>query len=78
MLHQQGLRSPVTDLFGKRGRQWLAHVKVPAKAKETVVVCCRLIDGYTREIEEQNRQLRVEALKDARARWLLTIPGIGV
>ena len=24
VLHQQGLRSPVTDLFGKRGRLWLA------------------------------------------------------
>jgi transposase len=78
VLHQQGLRSPVTDLFGKRGRQWLAAAKLPAQAKETVTVCCRLIDGYTKEIEEQNRQLSVEVLKDARARWLLTIPGIGV
>src|ERR1700726_777462 len=24
VLHQQGLHSPVTDLFGKRGRLWLA------------------------------------------------------
>jgi transposase len=78
VLHQQGLRSPVTDLFGKRGRQWLAGVKLPAKARETVTVCCRLIDGYTKEIEEQNRQLSVEALRDGRARWLMTIPGIGV
>jgi transposase len=78
VLHQRGLRSPVTDLFGKRGRQWLAAAKLPAQAKEAVTVCCRLIDGYTKEIEEQNRQLSVEVLKDARARWLLTIPGIGV
>ena len=56
----------------------LAEAKLPAKARETVTVCCRLIDGYTREIEEQNRQLSVEAVKDARARWLMTIPGIGV
>jgi len=78
VLHQQGVRSPVTDLFGKRGRQWLAEVKLPAKATETVTVCCRLIDGYSQEIEEQNRQLSGEARNDARARWLLTIPGIGV
>lgn len=78
VLHQQGLRSPVSDRFGKRGRQWLGKVKLPEKAQETVVVCCRLIDGYSKEIAAQNRQLSVEAGKDARARWLMTIPGIGV
>src|SRR5271157_2492892 len=36
VLHQQGLRSPVTDLFGKRGRLWLAGVKLPAQARESV------------------------------------------
>jgi transposase len=78
VLHQQGLRSPVTDLFGKRGRQWLAERKLPQQARETVEVCGRMIDGYTAEIEKQNLQLSVEASKDARARWLMTIPGIGM
>ena len=76
VLHQQGLRSPVTDLFGRRGRQWLRQVRLPEKARAAVEVCCRLIDGYSQEIEEQNRQLRVEARRDGRARWLMTIPGI--
>lgn len=40
VLHQQGLRSPVTDLFGVRGRQWLAQVKLPLQAREAVNVCC--------------------------------------
>lgn len=78
VLHQQGLRSPVSDVFGKRGRQWLATVKLPQTARAAVEVCCRLIDGYTEEIERQNRQLSVEARQDARARLLTTIPGIGV
>lgn len=77
VLHQQGLRAPVTDVFGRRGRQWLAAVKLPEKARQAVNVCCRLIDGYSQEIEKQNRQLREEARQDRRARWLLTIPGIG-
>src|SRR5436853_3815295 len=51
VLHQQGLRSPVTDLFGKRGRFWLAGVKLPEQARAAVEVCCRLIDGYSQEIE---------------------------
>jgi len=77
VLHQQGLRAPVTDLFGRRGRQWLDTVKLPAVARESVKVCCRLLDGYGEEIEKQNLQLREKARGDERARWLQTIPGIG-
>jgi len=77
VLHQQGLRSPVTDLFGKRGRWWLAGVKLPAQARESVDVCLRLLDGYSEEIQKQNLQLSEKAKQDPRVEWLLTIPGIG-
>jgi len=76
-LHQQGLRSPVTDLFGRRGRRWLQGVKLPESAGETVRVCLRMIDGYTQEIEKQNLQLSETAKTDGRVQWLTTIPGIG-
>src|SRR5205807_10388331 len=77
VLHQQGLHSPVTDLFGKRGRQWLAGLKLPAAARESVNVCLRLLDGYSEEIQKQNLQLSQKAEHDERAQWLMTIPGIG-
>lgn len=77
VLHQQGLRSPVTDMFGKRGRWWLAGVKLPAQARESVNVCLRLLDGYTEEIQKQNLQLSEKAKHDPRVEWLMTIPGIG-
>jgi transposase len=77
VLHQQGLRSPVTDLFGKRGRWWLAQVQLPAQARESVNVCLRLLDGYSEEIQKQNLQLSERAKQDKRVEWLLTIPGIG-
>lgn len=77
VLHQQGLRSPVTDLFGKRGRLWLVGVKLPAQARESVQVCLRLLDGYSEEIQKQNLQLSEKARQDRRAAWLMTIPGIG-
>src|ERR1700722_9569501 len=77
VLHQQGLRSPVTDLFGKRGRLWLAGVKLPGQARESVNVCLRLLDGYGGEIQKQNLQLSERAKQDQRAQWLMTIPGIG-
>ena len=42
VLHQQGLRSPVTDLFGKRGRLWLAEVKLPEQARLSAQACLRM------------------------------------
>jgi transposase len=77
VLHQQGLRSPVTDLFGKRGRYWLAGVKLPEQARESVQACLRMIDSYSEEIQKQNLQLSEKAKADERVQWLMTIPGIG-
>lgn len=77
VLHQQGLRSPVTDLFGKRGRLWRKGVKLPEQARESVNACLRMIDHYGVEIQEQNLQLSEKAKADERVRWLRTIPGIG-
>jgi transposase len=77
VLHQQGLRSPVTDLFGKRGRLWLAAVKLPGAGRESVQTCLRMIDHYGEEIQKQNLQLGEKAKQDERVDWLLTIPGIG-
>ena len=77
VLHQQGLGSPATDLFGRRGRQWLAGVKLPPAARESVNACLRMIDHYSQEIQKQTLQLREKAKQDERVRWLQTIPGIG-
>lgn len=77
VLHQQGLRSPVTDVFGKRGRLWLAGVKLPVQARESVNVCLRLLDGYSAEIQKQNLPLSEKAKQDKRTGWWMTIPGIG-
>jgi len=77
VLHQQGLRSPATDLFGQRGRLWLREVKLPQQARESVAVCLRMIDRYTEEIQKQNLQLSERSKQDERAQWLMTIPGIG-
>lgn len=77
VLHQQGLRSPVTDLFGRRGRRWLEEEKLPRSACQTVQTCLRMIDHYDQEIQKQNLQLREKAKPDERVRWLCTIPGIG-
>jgi len=76
-LHQQGLHSPVTDLFGRKGRWWLSQVKLPEVARGSVEACLRMIDHYGEEIQKQNLQLREKASGDERVEWLQTIPGVG-
>jgi transposase len=77
VLHQQGLRSPVSDMFGRRGRLWLQSVQLPAQARASVHTCLHMIDCYDAEIQKQNLQLREKAKQDERVRWLTSIPGVG-
>lgn len=77
VLHQEGFQRPVKDLFGKRGRAWLATLELSPAARQTVAVWLRQIDHLDREIACQKQELERMANQDARARWLQTVPGIG-
>jgi len=78
VLHQHGQRPPVSDVFGKQGRQWLAQIPLPAAARHTVNTYCSMIDQISRHVREQDRQLKQTAAADVRVKWLASIPGIGV
>jgi len=41
-------RPPMTDLFGRQGRQWLAGLQFPADEHDTVQACLRQIDPRSR------------------------------
>jgi transposase len=77
ILHQQGLRKPVSDLFGKKGRQWLTSVEMSAAARVAVDTYVQLIGLLDELISAQEQLLAKLAADDVRARWLQTIPGIG-
>ena len=77
VLHQEGFLKPVSDLFGKAGRAWLAGLGLSAAARMAVDLWLRLIDGMDGELAELRKAIEAMAEKDARARWLMTIPGIG-
>lgn len=77
VLHQEGFLKPVSDLFGKAGRAWLAGVGLSAAARMAVDLWLRLIDGMDGELAELRKAIEAMAEQDARARWLMTIPGIG-
>ena len=71
-------RSPMTDLFGKQGRAWLAELELPDDERDTVEACLRQIDFLASEIAHVDRQLAKHALRSPEIKRLMTIPGVGV
>ena len=77
VLHQEGFKKPVTDVFGKRGRAWLKGLDLTAAGRVVVDTWLREVDHLDVELAEQTRQLERLAKEDARARFLQTVPGVG-
>lgn len=71
-------RPPASDLFGKRGRQWLAELELPADEHDTLAACLRQIDFLDTEIAGVDEHLAKHALASAAIKRLMTIPGIDV
>lgn len=77
VLHQEGFLKPVADVFGKRGRAWLAELALSPAARVVVQVWLQVVDQMNAAILEQETALKKMAQEDARARWLQSVPGIG-
>lgn len=77
VLHQHGLRSPHSDLFGRAGRTWLAGVSLRPAPRQTLETSLRLIEQLDQEVAALDQQLSQAARQDPEARCLMTIPGVG-
>lgn len=71
-------KSPVSDLFGVKGRKWLGKLELPEEEAETVAGCLRQIGFLDSEVEALDRKLAQWAVGSAEAKRLMTIPGVGV
>ena len=71
-------KPPVSDLFGVKGRKWLAELELPVEEAETVHGAMRHIEFLDSEIAEVERLIAREALRSADARRLMTVPGVNV
>ena len=67
-------KPPVSDLFGVRGRRWLAAQDLPADEQETIAACLRQIEFLDGEIGLVERALAEQVLASAQMRRLLTLP----
>lgn len=72
-----GRPCPVSDLFGRTGRQLLNRLDLPEPWGDHIGVCLQLIDHYDQLIAEIERDLRQQVLEHPHMHLLVTVPGIG-
>jgi transposase len=71
-------RPPMTDVFGKAGRRWLAALELPADERETVEGCLREVDFLDSEVGLIERELATQGLSSPEIRRLMTVPGVSL
>ena len=71
-------RAPFADLFGVKGRRWLAELQLPEEERETVDSAMRQIEFLDSEIAAVERLIAKEALESDEIRRLMTVPGVNV
>ena len=73
-------RPPVSDLFGVRGRRWLAErvQQLPVDEQLTVQAGLRQIDFTRSELEQLDKILGADAISDPDALRLMTLPGVSL
>jgi transposase len=71
-------RPPASDLFGVKGRKWLAEQTLPVEERETVDAGLRQIGFLDAEIAEVQRLIALDALQWRDVQRLMTVPGVNV
>jgi transposase len=69
-------RCPAADLFGRKGRAWLAAQPLPVDEASTVAALLRQLDFAGEELGLLDGDLARVALERADVRRLMTIPGV--
>ena len=71
-------RPPVTDAFGKAGREWLAGLELPVDERLTLDGCLRQVDFLDAEVAAIDREIAKQALAWPEVLRLMTVPGVNV
>ena len=69
-------RCPAADLFGHKGRRWLAEQTLPADECQAVGALLRQLDFHAQELAIIDAELGRVALGSAEVKRLMTIPGV--
>ncbi len=68
-------RPPASDLFGVKGRAWLAHLELSVDERESVDACVRRLDFLDGELGHLERLVARRVVDDQDVHRLMTIPG---
>ena len=71
-------KPPCSDLFGVKGRRWLAGLELPLEERESVDAGVRHIDFLDREIAAVDRLIAQQALTWPEIRRLMTVAGVNL
>ena len=71
-------RPPCSDLFGVKGRAWLAVLELPLEERESVDAGIRQIEFLDAEIAAVERLIAGQALSWPEIRRLMTVPGVNL
>ena len=71
-------RPPMTDIFGRAGRDWLARLELPGHEHRIVESCLREVDFLSLEIAALESELAKLALNSDEIRRLMSVPGVSL
>jgi transposase len=71
-------KPPCSDLFGVKGREWLAGLELPGEERESVDAAMRHVEFLDREIAEVEKLIAQQALNWPEIRRLMTVPGVNL
>ena len=71
-------KPPCSDLFGVKGRAWLAGLKLPFEERESVDAGIRHVEFLDAEIAAVERLIAQQALSWPEIRRLMTVPGVNL
>lgn len=77
VLAKQGLRLPVTDLFGVRGRVLLAQAPLDGAYRARVNSLCRLLEAFDFEIQVATHLVSARLARHSGYQAIQAIPGVG-
>jgi transposase len=71
-------KPPCSDLFGVKGRSWLAGLELPLEERESVDAGIRHIEFLDQELAAVERLIAGQALSWPEIRRLMTVPGVNL
>jgi len=77
-LAQKLLVSPVTDLFTRRGFEWISSLSLDEQTRLLIDSDLRLFEGLTSQIERLDDVLFKRAFAEDKVKLLITLPGVDV